>query len=442
MYLLGTTDLDITTVFNYELSPVPMSLFKESDHARYTTSKSVLMNKIKHEVSSNVGNSEVVVIDGGGMLHTSVHWPKEGTVACLVDGVEKFVRKYLNYSDVYLIFDRYYEKSIKSDTRCNRIGSFQRSHQLNINSDLPPKDICLTSNRTKEILNELIAKHLLERVCSSNLPNKLMVTSTDKFPEETKMGVRLKRVDLATTFDEADYIIPQQVNSAVEEGCCSINVLSDDTDVFVLLCSFFVSKDWSLTNVFMKSFNITKKVISINETVNKNLTLIPSLISAHAISGCDSVPMMFGVGKAKALEAIKSLPLKCIGSQNAPIDTVLTEGRIFVSKCYGMTESDSSKNRYYLSYTIKFLLIIHRYTIWSRKTDVAKLSARPPTLKTLPPTSESLDLNIRRAHYQALLWQASVTGNPPSLDPCQVKIDTFIFVIQYNLNLCMLKHNL
>ena len=143
----------------------------------------------------------------------------------------------------------------------------------------------------------------------------------------------------------ADYIIPQQVNSAVQEGCQKIKVLSDDTDVFVLLCSFFVSLIWSSYKVFMQSFNFDKKITCINETVHDNSTLIPSLISVHAISGCDSVPMMFGIGKTKALDVLKSFPLECIGRKDAPIEHVLAEGRMFVSKCYGMTETNSSRNR-------------------------------------------------------------------------------------------------
>ena len=36
-----------------------------------------------------------------------------------------------------------------------------------------------------------------------------------------------------TVFDEVDYIIPQQVNAAVEQDQTSINVIYADTDVFV-----------------------------------------------------------------------------------------------------------------------------------------------------------------------------------------------------------------
>ena len=41
------------------------------------------------------------------------------------------------------------------------------------------------------------------------------------------------------------------------------------------------------------------------------------------------------------------------------------------------------------------------------------MTEKPPELKRLPPTDPALELNIKRAHYQAMLWFDSVTGYPP-----------------------------
>ena len=40
------------------------------------------------------------------------------------------------------------------------------------------------------------------------------------------------------------------------------------------------------------------------------------------------------------------------------------------------------------------------------------------TLKSLPPTDEPLELNIRRAHFVAVMWKSCITGILPELDPC------------------------
>ena len=51
-----------------------------------------------------------------------------------------------------------------------------------------------------------------------------------------------------------------------------------------------------------------------------------------------------------------------------------------------------------------------------KKTDGAKLTSKTPSLKSLPPTDEALDLNILRAHLQAAYWHHSVSGELPMLD--------------------------
>ena len=125
LLLLGTNQIEFENLFDFELAPVPMSMFDESGMARYTKSKSDLMKKLKVEESSRCIKQEATVIDGGGLLY-QVHWPSNGLVKDLVDTIEKYVRDIMVKSDVHLIFDRYKAGSIKSDTRKARVGVFQR----------------------------------------------------------------------------------------------------------------------------------------------------------------------------------------------------------------------------------------------------------------------------------------------------------------------------
>ena len=50
LYLLGVDKLDFSTLFNFELAPVPTSLFKDTGEGRYSQTKSVLKNKLKIQV--------------------------------------------------------------------------------------------------------------------------------------------------------------------------------------------------------------------------------------------------------------------------------------------------------------------------------------------------------------------------------------------------------
>ena len=54
-----------------------------------------------------------------------------------------------------------------------------------------------------------------------------------------------------------------------------------------------------------------------------------------------------------------------------------------------------------------------------KKIDSAKLTVKPTTLQSLPPTDEALDLNILPGHIQGAHWHYSVTGEPPKLDKCK-----------------------
>ena len=253
LLLLGTNQIDFEDLFDFELAAVPTSLFEESGVARYPKNKPVLLNKLKVEESSRCIKPDATIIDGGGMLH-KVHWPPNGVVKDLVNGIDHYVRMLMLNTDVYLIFDRYKTGSIKSDTRTARVGAFQRSHHLSSERELPPKDMVLPSSSTNENLIELISSQLYIRFETNKSPKCFVMTSKFPVPEQVQHGVRTKRRDLPSHYEEADYIMLQQVYLIVkEEGKKSVKVLSSDTDVFVLLC-FHFGNHWAPT---------TKKLITL-----------------------------------------------------------------------------------------------------------------------------------------------------------------------------------
>ena len=97
---------------------------------------------------------------------------------------------------------------------------------------------------------------------------------------------------------------------------------------------------------FMEGFKEEKNVISIRQTVETHKDLVNSLIPVHALSGCDTVPMMFGIGKTKSVNVAIKQPLKFLEQTTADVASVLNEGKLFVALCYGLKEIDSSKNRF------------------------------------------------------------------------------------------------
>ena len=177
---------------------------------RYTKAKSVLQTRLKVETSLRLVNFNVVVIDGLGMLHGAVDWPKGGKVADLIDGIMNFILKYFHFADVYLIFDRCYNYSIKSNTRTARVKSFARGHNLFNQSPLPSKYDTLSCTKSKVHLIQQISAGLVDIGLTEI--NRLVILSNDRCPTELKDGKETLRSDLAAGHEEADNIIIQQIN--------------------------------------------------------------------------------------------------------------------------------------------------------------------------------------------------------------------------------------
>jgi len=111
-----TRDIDIKTVLTHELSPVPTSMFDDEDKMRIATTKSTLKTKRQVTFSQRlVEKSEVEILDGCAILWI-INWPNQGTVADFVNGFTRNVMRRVASQDTYLIFDRYFDFSIKSGT--------------------------------------------------------------------------------------------------------------------------------------------------------------------------------------------------------------------------------------------------------------------------------------------------------------------------------------
>ena len=57
-----------------------------------------------------------------------------------------------------------------------------------------------------------------------------------------------------------------------------------------------------------------------------------------------------------------------------------------------------------------------RYEVWIGKPSKRKATG-VPKLKSLPPTSEEFEQNVRRTHFQVSVWKAALEKDPPELAP-------------------------
>ena len=225
--------IDIANVFQFELSPVPPTLIDEYGWLR-KGDKTVLVKSLSVSVMTPCA-PHVVLVDAGQLLYHVV-WPVSGTTGDLAASFDtRLALDYPPVSKTIIIFDRYDQDapSAKDHERTRR-------------------------GRAKEV---------------RLTPNTL----------------------LPCRDDEADVTLCSYMLKAVAEGAQTIRILSDDTDVFVLLV-YWTTGMRVVANIQMEKWN--GDVLDINKTVQPLGPIKCSqLLGIHALSGCDTVSYPFGIGK-------------------------------------------------------------------------------------------------------------------------------------------------
>ena len=107
------------------------------------------------------------------------------------------------------------------------------------------------------------------------------------------------------------------------------------THVFVLLAHYFAEESLSVS-LIMESSSRSRSSIDIGVTVTKHSDIVPQLIAAHAVSGCDTVGCYHGIGKTKVVKALSAgIALNHFGDPKASLDDVMKESTHFIGACYG-----------------------------------------------------------------------------------------------------------
>ena len=152
--------------------------------------------------------------------------------------------------------------------------------RLTLNTLLPCREVILHNSKKKNLLNNIL--------CSYPLPHNIQLVNM---------------LDCVVTHDEADVTLCSYMLKAVAEGAQTIRILSDDTDVFVLLV-YWTSMMRVVAKIQMEKWN--GDVLDINETVQRLVTRKCSqLIGIHAQSGCETVSYPFGKGNKSALKLLE-----------------------------------------------------------------------------------------------------------------------------------------
>ena len=176
-------------------------------------------------------------------------------------------------------------------------------------------------------------------------------------------------------------------------------VVADDTDVYILLLYHYHVESLTIP-MKLQSTQAGRAFIDVSATVLKLREVIPQLLPAHALSGCDTVPMCHGIEKTKMLKAVMAgkYSLSLLGDVNANMEEIIKQATAFICRCYNVNGATTMTEA--------------RIKGWTTKT------GKKTATKFLPPTSEVFEENVKRAHFQCAIWRKALQ-EPLNLDPTE-----------------------
>ena len=378
---------------------------------RICKSKADLKKSTRVEVSvRNMDRMDCTVLDGCAILWC-IAWPtssptNKAQVKDYVESFKEYLQQRLSRGDVYLVFDKYIEYSTKYSARKARGPGGCRVFQLSGNSPLPLQKQVLTVSENKRQLIQIIVETLVaEAVVPGGYLSRLIITGQDDTPIEIAPGgVVIRRDDMKTSHEEADTIIVAQAIYAAKEERKHVVIVADDTDVYILLLFHYQAEALTIT-MKLQPTQAGRAFIDVRATVGKLKYAIAELLPAHALSGCDTVPMCHGIGKSKMLKTVKAeqCSLSLLGDVNANMKDIIKQATAFMCNCYNVSNVTTMTEA--------------RIKVWTARTG-RKQASKVPKLCSLPPTSEVFEQNVKRAHFQCAIWRKALQ-EPPNLDPAE-----------------------
>ena len=361
--------MELAPIFQYELCPVPPSLIDEYGTLR-KGSKAPLVHSLCVKTNPTL-LPDVTIVDVSQLLYHIV-CPLRGDASVIVASIS--TRLSTLAGDKVLVFDKYYDVSAEDHERMRRASIGSISYDLTNNTSLPSRDVIMKNKHNKLQLSNIISTY--------NFGKGVTVES---------------RSDGVFAHDEADITMISYLLMAAESGTRVIRILSDDTDVFVLLVYWVYRHDIQAT-VQMEKWDGT--ILDINATCDELGPKCLQLLGMHYLTGSDTTSYLYGKGKVSALKTLRAGDFPglstAIGELDATREQVVETGHAFVCALYGQCRGTTMGEA--------------RYRLYTRK------SGKLLKLMSLPPTEKNLFFHIMRAHLQTILAKSADQQAPPELD--------------------------
>lgn len=398
----GGREVDLKQILCHELSPVPLSLSDTSGALRPTNKAalgSILQTKTTVEKQLPPTNLKTcVIIDGQALVQAIGKPPNAQSFGQLADVFVTSVFSHFSAtcSRVDVVFDRYEEHTIKDSTRAYRTGKNRPIRRKVDSRDVPlpvnwRQFIDLPEN--KQDLENFLSLELI-RQAKSALHEREVVTSGgfhERTAAESSLGNDV--TSLECDHDEADTRMLLHAKSVSDLGFERLIISSRDTDVLVLLIYFAsdLSREiWFRTGTANQRTFVAVHAVDIDPALRHNLP------GFHAISGCDTVSQLCGIGKATAWKTYSKYATLLDGlGRGDLVDETFEKAENFICRLYSSVENDTKIN------DVRFKMFL------KGSKDPEKLS----------PTQSSLRQHIKRAHHQSTVWYCSLIAQPNICSP-------------------------
>jgi len=368
LLILVERSADIPSYFAYELTPIPLSLFK--DGLMRKADKPALAKFITADLPwQDCPSGLRFVVDGGCLLHR-VRWEKNKTYLELVLLYVNRVIARFGVGSV-VVFDGYGTKATTKDHEHKRraMKAVKVSPEVAIDESTVAvfeQHSFLANDRNKDQFIQMLVHHMNSK------------------------GLKAFQ---ATADADTDIVAAAISHASTPETTA---VFADDTDILVLLVYHLKA---SMADVYFVSDAKKKgcfETKSINvRSIQKKLKpdACSQLLVIHALGGCDTVSAIFGHGKATVFQKVTKCPsakklTDTIQDATATKEQIITAGIRLIVLLYGGKPTDTLQKMRYDSYSKM----------------VAASTVRPHP-ERLPPTNKAAEFHILRTHLQAVVWQ-------------------------------------
>ncbi|KAL8561352.1 hypothetical protein ACOMHN_040430 [Nucella lapillus] len=391
-------DVNLQDVLNRELLAVPLAIAGQMNGQLRSGPKSILAQTLTSEVpcppqleATDLEKESTLIIDGQALVNAI---GKPQTAVTFGDMADVFIEAVLwsraDFQRIDVLFDRYYELSIKGGTRNRRKQGAVAIRRMIESKDvpLPAKwDNFLAHQENKADLARFLSQQLILKA-----PNDKTVVAAGGFSNQERAETSAPRVDvehLEARHEEADTRI---ILHCVNSQAASIVVSARDTDVLVLLLAHF--HRMPCQKVWMKTGTAKQRKYLPVHTIVEHLRLhqdaLEALPAFHALTGSDTTSYLAGHTKKTCWVTFKehNCLLQCLGEDPDLRDKTIQEAEEFVCKLYGVSDTSNINEA------------------------LCKLFVKGVIPEKLPPTKDALSHHIRRAHFQATVWQQAYLQHP------------------------------